>query len=184
MKKLNTILIVLVAIIGGYLVFRNFPVKTIPIATNGTSTPEELIPSDWKIYNDKENKLTFSYPETLNTKYVQLVDWPPKIEISTSTYSCLNAGTETERTGKTEEIKISGNVYCVTKLVEGAAGSMYIQYAYQAKVGNKTLFYTFTLRQPQCANYNEPERTTCQTEEDQFDINPLINKVIQSTKLQ
>ncbi len=184
MNKTVTTIIVLIAIVFGYFIFRGFPEKTLPVATenNSTSTEEAVLPTDWKTYTDKENHLVFSYPDSLNTKYVQLVDWPPKIEVSTSTYSCLNAGKEIERAGETKEISVNGNIYCQTKVVEGAAGSIYTQFAYAAKVNNKVLYYTFTLREPQCVNYNEPERANCSIEEESFDINSIVDKVIQSTK--
>lgn len=107
-------------------------------------------------------------------KYINTVDWPPEITTLDKSYSCNQAGEVTQRARKTEEKSIDGKKYCVTEEDEGAAGSIYHQYAYKTSYGNKSRIMTFSLRQVQCGNYPEPQKTECAREQAGFDINKSI----------
>ncbi len=137
--------------------------------------------TNWKTYTDSVSKISFKYPEKLDTKYITLVDWPPAVNLEKGKITCLEAGEEEERAGKTEEIKINGNVYCLTTVLGAAAGSMYTEYAYaKALASGDTAILTFSTRQPQCANYDEPKKSECEAERNSFDINQLINSILVS----
>lgn len=96
-----------------------------------------------KIFNDNEKGIYFEYPEKLYTQYIRVIDWPPKVNIIEEEFSCIEAGSEIERAGKTEKITIDGQEYCVTRVSEGAAGSVYIQYAYAYPENNKNDCFYF-----------------------------------------
>jgi hypothetical protein len=100
---------------------------------------------------------------------VLAVDWPPQITIVDQEYSCLEAGSPTDRAGQTrKEQGPSGKEYCVSQVSEGAAGSTYTQYAYGFPFENKTAIFTFTIRTPQCLNYDEPNASGCVAEQKEF----------------
>jgi hypothetical protein len=136
--------------------------------------------SDWSTYSDKAG-ISFKYPKKFTTEYVKTSDWPPKVQVLSGPFSCTDAGEPTTVAGKTEKKIINGHEYCITTVVEGAAGSTFTQYAYEREINGHELNFTFTLRQPQCANYDDPQKTACESEEATFDINTLIDTVIQST---
>jgi SanA protein len=139
--------------------------------------------TNWKVYTDAKTKITFKYPEKLDTKYITLVDWPPTVNLVEGKVACLEAGEEEMRAGKTEEIKVEGNVYCLTKVIEGAAGSTYTQYSYAKELsGGDTVILTFSSRAPQCANYDEPKQSECEAEQKSFDMNQEINDIFATLK--
>lgn len=124
---------------------------------------------------NSQQSVTFKYPEKLVDNYMSASDWPPKIQIVNEKYTCIEAGLETGRAGRTSRVTVSGREYCVTKISEGAAGSMYTQYAYAFPFNNKTAIFTFTMRFPQCLNYDDPKKTECQNAQASFDINRLVD---------
>lgn len=110
-----------------------------------------------------------TYPTDFGLRYVTPVDWPPvTTTLAEGTYTCTSAGGETERAGKTEEVLIHGKTYCKTTLSEGAAGSVYFQYAYIFEENDTLQSVTFSARMPQCANYDELERAFCVEEQETF----------------
>lgn len=112
---------------------------------------------------------TFQYPASLTTQYINVLDWPPKLEVQDQKMTCSN----TSR-------RIAGHDYCITALVEGAAGSTYTQYAYAREEDDKTFTLSFSTRAPQCGNYPEPEMSQCQAEEDNFDLDLLVDKIAET----
>ncbi len=115
-----------------------------------------------------------------NLDYITTVDWPPQIDTENAEYDCVEAGEIDARSGKTEERTINGKVYCVTEIVEGAAGSVYTQYAYKTESSDGTIkIATFSIREVQCGNYEEPEMTECEDEQSSFDIDSAIAPELQ-----
>lgn len=146
---------------------------------NIVSEPPYPLPEGWSMY--VSNGVMVSYPKTLPTTYIKTVDWPPQAQVLDLPYSaCTEAGVETDRAGQTQKRMINGREYCVTTIVEGAAGSIYTQYAYAFPRGYKTIILTFSLRAPQCANYDDPEKTACETERRVFDIDGLVDSMAQA----
>lgn len=135
------------------------------------------VPEDWKAVTDTATGITLRYPETIGTTYIHTVDWPPKIQVIDEAFSCTEAGQETERAGETTRAIINGREYCVTRIAEGAAGSIYTQYAYGTELQGEMLFLTFALRASQCGNYDEPQRSACETERTTFDVDALVAKI-------
>jgi hypothetical protein len=136
--------------------------------------------SNWKSFRDTKTGLSFRYPGELDTTYIHALDWPPAFQILEQPFSCNEAGLETARAGRTEGHVIDGQVYCVTKISEGAAGSIYTQNAYAFPKGNRVVVFNFSLRSVQCANYDDPQKSACQTEQASFDLNNLIHQIATS----
>jgi hypothetical protein len=142
-----------------------------------------IIDSSWKKFTDPDSGASIRYPETIPEKYISVIDWPPKISVTDEVFSCLEAGSETTRAGKTELHMIGNRSYCVTKVSEGAAGSIFTSYAYATPILGKNVILTFTLRGVQCGNYDEPKTTECQKERESFDIGGLINQIVGSLEM-
>ena len=142
----------------------------------------------WK--TTTENGITFQYPETLLTTYINTQDWPPQVQVLNEPYTCTEAGSETARAGKTEKRLVDNREYCRTSIVEGAAGSIYTQYAYafplhstgSTQADRKTGIFTFTTRATQCGNYDEAERKACEDERETFDLDSVVDRMARSIK--
>ena len=138
----------------------------------------------WQTYSDNEEGISFEYPATLGTTYINTVDWPPLVSLNRGPFTCTEAGTETSRAGETKKQTINGRIYCVTKVTEGAAGSTYTQYAYafvDDRIGEGLVpTLTFSLRFVQCANYDGAQKTACENERAAFDINSILDRMAQS----
>jgi hypothetical protein len=74
-------------------------------------------------------------------------------------------------------------VYCVTTASEGAAGSTYMNYAYVSAKGNRLIEFSFSLRFVQCGNYDEPTTTACETERTAFNIDSIVDRIVQTAQL-
>lgn len=142
--------------------------------------PPAVHTENWNIVTDQERNITFKYPTDFKTTYIHPQDWPPKIAFIEEHYTCTQAGTETARTGETKQRVINGNTYCVTKVTEGAAGSIYTQYAYAFEKSGKTAIFTFSTRASQCANYPDAQKAECATERAQFDEGAVLDQVAET----
>jgi hypothetical protein len=126
---------------------------------------------------------TLVFDTALTTKHISTPDmvWPPAVKLSAGVFSCNAQGTDTSETGKVELKTIAGTQYCVTTRSEGAAGSMYTTYTYTAEIKNRLATTSFTLRFVQCDNYDDPERTLCKTEREQFNSDIMANGIIMNS---
>ncbi len=137
----------------------------------------------WKTIIDKKAGVSFRYPETLGTTYMRALDWPPHVAVTSGPFECLTAGSEIALNGRTESRMIGGREYCITKASEGAAGSVYTQYAYAAKKEDKVLTFTTTIRATQCGNYDDPKKTECERERTTFDLDNIMDRIIQTATM-
>ena len=153
-------------------------IPTITSTIFPSATPNAHI--GWKIFTDASTRASFQYPSTIPTKYISLVDWPPKIQVTHEPFACTQAGSEIARGGKTEQKTINGTTYCVTTSSEGAAGSIYNQYAYAWYKGNTTVILTFSLRLVQCANYDQPKQKECSDERATFTPDIVLDQIAQT----
>ncbi len=128
------------------------------------------------------NGITFQYPETLLTTYINTQDWPPQVQVLNEPFTCTEAGEETARAGQTMKRMVDDRTYCVTKESEGAAGSVYTNYAYAFPSTDKTIIFTFSLRAVQCANYDDPQKTACENERSAFDLDSTVDRMARSIK--
>lgn len=171
MKTISIAVLVLVIvgiILGSWVVFRQ-NIFTI----NPTPT---LVPSVTNIPSPTASAV----PTIPATKYMSPLDWPPKVNIDNKPFSCTEAGTPESGAGRTQKMIINDHTYCVTKEAQGAAGSIYTQYAYARAKGSKTEIFTFSIRRVQCGNYPEPEKSTCETERRAFNEDTFMDQYIQT----
>lgn len=137
---------------------------------------------EWVEQNNTEAGVSFKYPQTLLTQYMHVQDWPPQIVVSNNIFSCTQAGSEIAPGGKSILHIINMHTYCVTTEMQGAAGSMYTQYAYAAEKNGQTLIATFSIRAVQCGNYEEPKKTECEQERASFDLDTVVDQIFESIK--
>ncbi len=108
--------------------------------------------------------------------------WPPVIKTSTTAYACsMQAQTGNGPSGSTTEKTINGKKYCVTILSDAAAGSRYTEYTYITGNGSGTKTTNFTLRLPNCQNYDHPQSMDCDASQDHFfgGLDALIDSLMQ-----
>lgn len=122
----------------------------------------------------------FQYPPQPSTSYVSFPDWPPQIQAIRGSLECEEAGLPGERAGRTEKRDIGGREYCVTEVVQGAAGSIYTQYAYAFEEDDEILILTFTTQKPQCLNYPEPQMSECAAEQNEFKIDEIAAQIAET----
>ncbi|MDD2646950.1 MAG: hypothetical protein PHV78_03455 [Patescibacteria group bacterium] len=140
--------------------------------------PDENNPDDlWKTTTDSATGITFKYPEALLTQYIGVVDWPPKIQVVNESFSCTEAGNEIMSGGLTQKRIVDNRTYCVTKESGAAAGTTYTNYAYAFAHNKQTIILTFSLRAPNCDNYEDPQKTACKNEQQAFDLDSLIDRI-------
>lgn len=117
-------------------------------------------------------------PLVIGGDYVNATDWPPALNIDNAAYSCTEAGEEIDRAGGTDEVTVNGRSYCRTVVAEGAAGSVYRQYAYAFPHEGQTAILTFSVRFPQCSNFDEEEARNCQSEQSDFNPDNLADRIV------
>ena len=65
-------------------------------------------------------------------------------------------------------------MYCVESLSEGAAGSTYTSYTYTTLKKGNLVKVNFTLRFPQCDNYDDPQKSECKQERTIFNPDSIV----------
>lgn len=153
-----------------------------PAATAGdagapASSAEADTAADWLAYTDSQRGVAFRYPPDFGTAYIHALDWPPMIQLLEGPLECTEAGSETARAGRTELAEIDGRRYCVTRVTEGAAGSIYTSYAYAFEKDGRVAILTFSARAVQCGNYDEPQKSECDADRAAFDPDEIMAEV-------
>lgn len=94
-----------------------------------------------------------------------------------------SAGEQTARAGRTEPRAIGDRTYCVTRVREGAAGSVYTAYSYATPANEAVIILRFNLRAVQCGSYDEARRVECERERVAFSVDPVIDAIAQTVTL-
>ncbi|MBI5071992.1 hypothetical protein HZB93_03850 [Candidatus Falkowbacteria bacterium] len=205
---MNKILIVLVVVLllaaGGIFVWQNFSGQTNAPATNepvactmeakicpdgssvGRTGPKcEFspcpLPSDWKTSN--EGGVEFKYPETLTTKYIDTQEWPPKVTVATGEFTCAETPLTSSLPERVTRRTVDSRVYCMEEIIGAAAGSTYIEYTYTTARDGKLIAIKFTLRYPQCLNYDNPKQSECLAERETFDMDGVVDRIAATVEL-
>jgi hypothetical protein len=138
----------------------------------------------WLLSSPNSQGVSFMYPMEMPTTYISAVEWPPLVERTVNEYSCT-PGPITAADGplKTQERRVFGDrEYCVTWSDEGAAGSTYRAYEYAFEFGEDTYRVVFQLRYPQCLNYEEPQQSACMSEQENYNLDAVIDRIAQSIR--
>ena len=138
----------------------------------------------WKTLIDKKQGIEFKYPEKLLANYISTVDWPPIVTITPGSFSCVETMGTSSLPSRTLKRTVDNRVYCLEAMSEGAAGSTYTDYVYTTQKDDKIITVKFTLRYPQCDNYDDPAKTNCKNERESFDLDGLIDRIVGSIIIQ
>lgn len=155
-----------------------------PVASPSASAPTASVAAStpgWKAYQDPQDRFSFQYPESLGTDFIGAQQWPPTLTVATSTLSCVitRSGSPIQRTQKT----IGNRTYCITLEIGAAAGTVYTRYIYATGRGANVVSLDFTLRFPQCMNYDGDAREKCLAERNSFDIDAIADRILQTVEL-
>ncbi len=130
-----------------------------------------------------DDGITYQYPKELLAKYISVAEWPPVIKIETGTYSCKTTPQEVSSMSDiTSQRLVDDRTYCVNVKHEGAAGSVYSSYTYTTAKNSKLVNASFTLRYPNCNNYDGEQSKACTSEREAFDIDATVDRIIQTIK--
>lgn len=139
--------------------------------------------NSWQTFTDKEQNLEFQYPANLTAKYIHTVSWPPIITVKAGQQlDCQETSAASSLPQRVKRRQVDNRVYCVSASSEGAAGSVYTEYSYTTAWNGKIAKLSFTLRYPQCYNYDEPKQTECKNERESFDLDSVIDRIFTSLK--
>jgi hypothetical protein len=125
--------------------------------------------------------MTFRYPKALSADYATAAEWPPVVTVRDGTFSC--ATTPQEVSGMLETTAqrfVDDRTYCVNVTNEGAAGSVYSSYAYTTAKDGKLVEVSFTIRYPNCYNYDDERSRACVREREAFDIDATVDRIVQT----
>jgi len=143
--------------------------------------PAVEVPDGWLTFTDTRQGIAFKYPASLSTVYEQPVDWPPLIIVSAGNFSCVESPQSVTATSTAQKI-INRRTYCVESLMGGAAGSTYTDYKYTTAIDGKLITMSFTWRQVQCYNYDDPKQSECLKERETFDLDAAVDGIISTVE--
>ena len=130
-----------------------------------------------------QGEISFGYPQNLPTTYILTQEWPPKIELTDSPFNCPETSAQNGLFETITNKKINDRAYCIKATNEGAAGSTYTTYSYSTLLDNKLVTLNFVLKYPNCENYDDPQKTQCQEERQNFNLDNLIDQIVQTIKI-
>ena len=147
-----------------------------------------------EIDNGSEKQPHYDILVDLNTEYIGSQEWkviivneeekyPPKFEITEGQIDCKKTSAESGLPSRTVKRKIDGRIYCIESLSEGAAGTIYTQYAYSTIKNGSLIMVSCVIRYPQCINYSEPQRTECANERETFDLDKIISYIVKNLSI-
>jgi hypothetical protein len=140
------------------------------------------VPTGWLTYINPTLNLRFNYPAKLTTTYTSLVSWPPKITVSADPFSCPETPATESVSARVSRRLVADQVYCLSAVSEGAAGSVYTDYTYTTEKDGKLITVTFTLRAVQCYNYDDPQKTACEKERETFDLDSVVDQIVRTIR--
>lgn len=186
-KVIVTILLILIllGVVGIFVFTKNRSVQNKqPVPTTQPSPTIESQNPGWKTFTDIVQNVSFQYPENLQTKYIRPQEWPPKITVTSDSFSCEEHGLGINGLpGMTIQKKMDNTAYCIENVTEGSAGTFYTNYTHSFMKGSNLVKLEFTLAYPQCDNYSDPQKAECTNEHQTFDLDSLINRIAESVSL-
>ena len=111
-------------------------------------------------------------------------DWSACREGTGHSYPHADRRTVTAGAGQTVKKMVGGKEYCITTESEGAAGSIFLQYTYTFGFDSKTAVATFSLREVQCGNYDDPQKTECETERKSFNVDTVLAQMLKTVRVE
>jgi hypothetical protein len=166
----------------------------------GEDEGENVSPPEVKIMveeidNGSEKQPHYNILVDLNAEYIGSQDWkvnmvneeenyPPKFKITEGQIDYKITSSESGLLTSTAKRRIDGRIYCIESTSEGAAGTIYTQYAYSTIKNGSLITVSCVIRYPQCINYNEPQRTECAKERETFDLDKIISYIVKNLSVE
>ncbi len=133
----------------------------------------------------------FDTPDELDAEYISAMDWkvdifsceedfPPRFAIAKGQVQCKESSAGDALPSRLLERTIGSRKYCIAVSSEGAAGSVYKSYTYATVKQGHLVTVSLTARFSACGNYNEPKRSQCKREREKFDVDGVVDRVVQS----
>jgi len=137
-----------------------------------------------------QEQINFQIPENIATGYTSFQDWRIKVIYDETEYpsnftivdgqiDCEETPPEGSLPSGINKKVIGDRVYCIERVSEGAAGSVYTTYNYSTIYDNSLVSISFVTRCPNCYNFDDPAQTDCIKERETFDLDALINGIIE-----
>jgi hypothetical protein len=147
---------------------------------------EEL--NDWS-----QNPPSFDFPDERlpDAKYISSQDWKVEIynkeddlplgfKIVAGEVDCEETLLESSFPERVQKKIINNKLYCIRAFSEGAAGSVFTEYDYATVINDNLVVISFVARYPQCPNYPDPQRLECEQERETFNLDLVVDQIIQS----
>jgi len=158
--------------------------------SENASHPEVKIVIE-EINDGSDKQPQYAIQVDFNSEYIGSQNWkiniinneekyPPKFKITEGQIDCTITSTESALLHRTEKRKIDGQIYCIESSSEGAAGTIYAQYAYFTIKNGCLIMVSCVIRYPQCMNYDEPHRAECENERETFDLDKIIGHIVKN----
>jgi len=144
-----------------------------------------------EINDESDKQPQYAIQVDFNSEYIGSQNWkiniindeekyPPKLKITEDQIDCTITSTKSALLHKTEKRKIDGQIYCIESSSEGAAGTIYTQYAYFSIKNGYLIMLNCVIQYPQCMNYGEPHRIECENELETFDLDKIIGHIVKN----
>lgn len=141
----------------------------------------------------EEKDLESNLPDSFKANYISFQNYSsniikaeeyPKLEswVENGEIECNETPMESSLPLRISKKEINGQKYCIGASSEGAAGSVYTQYAYTTVIGNNVYLVQFVARYPNCSNYPDKEREECEEKRENFNLDNLVDLEVRRMK--
>ena len=122
--------------------------------------------------------------QNFNSGVFRGTDYPASIDsrFVNGEIDCDETAAESSLSLRVSKKEINGKKYCISAFSEGAAGSVYTQYAYTTAIDDYVYLFQFLAHYPHCSNYPDKERLACEKEREIFDLDALVDQEIETIR--
>ncbi|MDD3301411.1 MAG: hypothetical protein PHR57_01390, partial [Patescibacteria group bacterium] len=139
-----------------------------------------------KYLSTETENLSAGLPETFRADYISFSNYNfntfkaeeyPKLEswVENGEIECNETPLESSLPLRVNKKEINGQKYCVAASSEGAAGSVYTQYAYTTVIDGQVYSVIFLARYVNCSNYPDQKWQECEAERTSFNLDNLVD---------
>lgn len=141
----------------------------------------------------EEGNIESNLPDSFKANYISFQNYGsnvfkaeeyPKLEswVENGEIECNETPLESSLPLRISKKKINSQKYCIGASSEGAAGSVYTQYAYTTVIGDNVYLVQFVVRYSSCSNYPDKERRECEVERENFNLDNLVDSEVRLMK--
>jgi len=138
----------------------------------------------------EEGNIESNLPDSFKANYISFQNYGsnvfkaeeyPKLEswVENSEIECYETPSESSLPLRMSKRIVNDKKYCIGAFSEGAAGSVYTEYAYTTVVGGNVYSIQFVARYQNCDNYPEEENNKCKQERENFNLEILVDQEIE-----